>query len=101
MGTRTASVKSVGSTALILPLKIHSQTLRKMVARPLVLCGPSGVGKSTIVERLKMVISLKQQNSLEICMEQANLQWKQLVSVEKSASLILICKELNKSKTPI
>jgi len=31
----------------------HSQTLRKMVARPLVLCGPSGVGKSTIVERLK------------------------------------------------
>ena len=24
-----------------------------MVARPLVLCGPSGVGKSTIVERLK------------------------------------------------
>merc|ERR1712223_2006718 len=53
MGTRTASVKSVGSTALILPLKIHSQTLRKMVARPLVLCGPSGVGKSTIVERIK------------------------------------------------
>merc|ERR1712001_295789 len=30
-----------------------SQSLRKMVARPLVLCGPSGVGKSTIVERLK------------------------------------------------
>merc|ERR1712241_660590 len=31
----------------------QSQSLRKMVARPLVLCGPSGVGKSTIVERLK------------------------------------------------
>ena len=29
------------------------QNLSKMVARPLVLCGPSGVGKSTIVERIK------------------------------------------------
>merc|ERR1712001_307420 len=33
-----------------------SQNLRKMVARPLGLCGPSGVGKSTIVERLKKKI---------------------------------------------
>ena len=31
----------------------QTQSLGIMVARPLVLCGPSGVGKSTIVERIK------------------------------------------------
>ena len=31
----------------------QTQSLGRMVARPLVLCGPSGVGKSTIVERIK------------------------------------------------
>merc|ERR1712008_346661 len=31
----------------------QTQRLGRMVARPVVLCGPSGVGKSTIVERIK------------------------------------------------
>ena len=44
------------STVCQLNRRFFSQTkqnLSKMVARPLVLCGPSGVGKSTIVERIK------------------------------------------------